>query len=253
MIFTPDCLAGQHVLITGSSSGLGRAAAIVAARHGARVVITGRDAGRLDSTLTQLDGNDHKAVAGELRTADETVDFVKAVVAEGGPLDGIFHAAGISMTLPVRLIKQKQIDEVFRSSVYGSYGIARAAAQKNVMNDGASLIFMSSISALKGHNGMTIYSSAKAAVDALVRSAAMELAPRRIRANSILCGAVYTEMYAREVDRMGPEWIAGIGAKHPLGFGQPDDVANVVIFLLSEASRWITGSAMAVDGGYMAQ
>lgn len=252
MIFRDDILAGKRLFVTGASSGLGRASAIAASKCGARVVISGRDRERLDDTLSQLSGEGHEALVADLRTADEAVENVKTIVKAGGPLDGVFHAAGISMTLPVRLIKQQQIDDVFRSSVYGAFGLTRAAAQKNVMNDGASVIFMSSISALKGHNGMTAYSSAKAAVDGLVRSAAMELAPRRIRVNSILCGAVYTEMYAREVDRMGPDWIASIGDKHPLGFGQIDDISNVVLFLLSDASRWITGSAMAVDGGYMA-
>jgi NAD(P)-dependent dehydrogenase (short-subunit alcohol dehydrogenase family) len=253
MIFTKDCLAGRRLLITGASSGLGRAAAVATASCGATLVISGRDASRLEETRASLPGTGHTSLATDFRTADETTEFIKGIVKQGGLLDGIFHAAGISMTLPVRLIKQQQIDEVFRSSVYGAFGISRAAAQKNVMRDSGSIIFMSSISALKGHNGMTVYSSAKAAVDGLVRSAAMELAPRNIRVNSILCGAVYTEMYAREVDRMGPEWIASIGAKHPLGFGQTDDISNAVIFLLSDASRWITGSAMAVDGGYMAQ
>jgi NAD(P)-dependent dehydrogenase (short-subunit alcohol dehydrogenase family) len=222
MTFTPDCLAGNKILITGASSGLGRAAAIATSRCGAELIITGRNAERLEGTLAELDGAGHSARVFEHDTADATADLVRDVVKQAGPLHGIFHAAGISMTLPVRLIKQQQIDAVFRSSVYAAYGLARAAAQKNLMQDGGSLIFMSSISALKGHNGMTIYSSAKAAVDALVRSAAMELAPRRIRVNSILCGAVFTEMYAREVDRMGQEWVDSIGNKHPLGFGQPE-------------------------------
>jgi NAD(P)-dependent dehydrogenase (short-subunit alcohol dehydrogenase family) len=253
MIFAPDCLDGRRIFVTGASSGLGKAAAIALSRHGAKLAISGRDSARLETCLSELEGEGHRAVVADFRTADEATDLVKSLVKDGGLLDGIFHAAGISMTLPVRLIKQQQIDEVFRSSVYGAFGISRAAAQKNVMSDGGSILFMSSISALKGHNGMTVYSSAKAAVDGLVRSAAMELAPRRIRVNSILCGAVYTEMYAREVDRMGPEWIASVGAKHPLGFGQTDDVSSAVIYLMSDAARWITGTAMAVDGGYMAQ
>jgi NAD(P)-dependent dehydrogenase (short-subunit alcohol dehydrogenase family) len=253
MIFSDNCLADRRVLVTGASSGLGRAAAIAMSNCGAKIILSGRDATRLEETRAQLSGSEHRAVSMDVRTADEMTDFVKSIVKEGGLLDGIFHAAGISMTLPVRLIKQQQLEEVFRSSVYAAFGIARAAAQKNVVRDGGSIVFMSSVSALRGHNGMTVYSSAKAAVDGLVRSAAIELAPRRIRVNSILCGAVYTEMYAREVDRMGPEWIASIGAKHPLGFGRTDDISSAVIYLVSNASRWVTGSAMPVDGGYMAQ
>lgn len=253
MIFTKDCLAGRRIFVTGASSGLGRAAAIGLSRCGAELILSGRDEGRLQDTRSQLEGGNHKSLLSDFTTVEAATDTVKKIVDEGGPLHGVFHAAGISMTLPVRLIKQRQLEDVFRSSVYGAFGIVRAAAQKNVMHDGGSLVFMSSISALKGHTGMTAYSAAKAALDGLIRSAAMETAPRRIRVNSILSGAVYTEMYAREVDRMGEEWIASVGAKHPLGFGETDDITNAVLFLMSDASKWITGTAMAVDGGYMAQ
>lgn len=253
MIFARDCLAKRTIFVTGATSGLGRAAAIGLSQHGARLVVSGRDPARLDATLAQLEGGGHFARVADFVDADQAADLVKAVVQEAGPLDGIFHAAGVSMTLPVRLIKQKQLDEVFRSSVFGAFGIVRAAAQKNAMSDGASIVLMSSISALRGHVGMTAYSGAKAAVDGLVRSAAMELAPRKIRINSLLCGAVYTEMYAREVERMGPEWIASIGARHPLGFGATDDISSALIYLMSPAARWITGTSIAIDGGYLAQ
>jgi NAD(P)-dependent dehydrogenase (short-subunit alcohol dehydrogenase family) len=253
MIFKQDCLAARNIFVTGATSGLGRAAAIALSQHGAKVTISGRDPERLAATATQLEGAGHGQLVADFTDADHAAELVKQVVKESGPLDGIFHAAGISMTLPLRLMKQKQLDDVFRSSVWGSFGIARAAGQKNMLNDGASIVLMSSISALRGHNGMSAYSGAKAAVDGLVRSAAMELAPRRIRINSILCGAVYTEMYAREVERMGPEWIESIGAKHPLGFGSTDDVSAAIIYLMSQAGRWITGTSIALDGGYLAQ
>lgn len=253
MIFKADSLAGKRFLVTGASSGLGRAAAVGLSQCGAKLVLSGRDPERLQLAAADLEGTGHQALPIDIGSADQMTDFVKSLVTDGSTLDGVFHAAGVSMTLPVRLIKQQQIEEVFRSSVYGAFGIIRAAAQKKVISDGGSIVLMSSISALRGHNGMTVYSSAKAAVDGLVRSAAMELSPRRIRVNSILCGAVYTEMYAREVERMGGDWIASIGAKHPLGFGHTDDITNAVVYLMSGASRWITGSTMAVDGGYMAQ
>lgn len=249
---TASELAGRRVVVTGASSGIGRATAVELARNGVRVVLTGRNRERLDETLNGLAGDGHRAVAAEIRDADATADLVKEVAREG-ELDGVFHAAGISMTRPVRLMKQQHLDDVFGPSVFGAFGLLRAAAQKNVMRDGGSIILMSSVSAAKGHTGMTAYSAAKAAVDGLVRSAAMELAPRRIRVNSILAGAVYTEMYAREVDRMGTDWIDAVGARHPLGFGAPADVARAVVYLLSDDARWITGTAMTVDGGYMAQ
>ena len=155
--------------------------------------------------------------------------------------------------MPVRMTKQQAVDDTFAPSVYGAFGIARAAGQKNVMAERSAIVLMSSISAERGHNGMMIYSAAKSAIHGLVRSAAVELAPKGVRVNALIAGAVYTEMYAREVERMGPDWIAGVGAKHPLGFGATDDITNAVAYLVSDAGRWITGTTWTIDGGYTAQ
>lgn len=253
MTFQPDLLAGRRVFVTGASSGLGRTAAVACATHGAELILSGRDADRLEETRAALPGSGHRCAVAEFTDADAAADLVKRVAGEAGPLDGIFHAAGVSQARAVRLVKQQHIDDVFRTAVDGSFGILRAAGSKGIMRDGGSVVLMSSISSQRGYDGMSVYSAAKAAVDAMVRSAALEFAGRAIRVNSIVAGAVYTEMYAREVERMGPDWIAGIGAKHPLGFGQPDDIAATVLFLLSNAARWITGTAMVVDGGYTAR
>ena len=252
MIFSNDCLAGRTIFITGGSSGLGRAAAQHMARCGARIVISGRDPDRLEATRSSLPGEGHAAVAADLVSVDDTAALVKSVAKEHGPLDGILHSAGVSLTLPVRMTKQHHVDEVFRSSVMGAYGVLSAAAQKNVMTDSSAVIFLSSISAIKGYGGMMVYGGAKSAVHGMVKSAAVELAPKKIRVNAIVCGSVYTEMYARHVDKMGEQWIADIAARHPLGFGEPEDVTNATIFLMSDAGKWITGTLMTVDGGYTA-
>lgn len=251
--FLPDLLSQRRVFVTGASSGLGRAAAIGLSRLGARVAICGRDEGRLAETLAQLEGDGHLSVPAPITDTDQTADLVKDVAKRFGALDGIFHAAGISLTMPVRMTKQQAVTDTFGPSVYGAFGIARAAGGKGVMAERSSVVLMSSISAERGHNGMMIYSAAKSAVHGLVRSAAVELAPKGVRVNALIAGAVYTEMYAREVERMGPDWIAGVGAKHPLGFGETDDITNAVAYLVSDAGRWITGTTWTVDGGYTAQ
>lgn len=251
--FVPDLLAERRIFVTGASSGLGRAAAIGLSQLGARVAICGRDEARLAATLEQLAGDGHLAVPATITDTDATAELVKDVSKRFGALDGIFHAAGISLTMPVRMTKQRAVEDTFGPSVYGSFGIARAAGQKNVMAERSSIVLMSSISAERGHNGMMIYSAAKSAVHGLVRSAAVELAPRGVRINALIAGAVYTEMYAREVERMGPDWIAGVGAKHPLGFGDTHDITNAVAYLVSDAGKWITGTTWTVDGGYTAQ
>jgi NAD(P)-dependent dehydrogenase (short-subunit alcohol dehydrogenase family) len=253
MIYRDDCLAGRCVLVTGASSGLGRAAAIGMASVGAKVILCGRDETRLGETLSQLPREGHGTVVASLTDADETSELVRSVAKQYGPLSGIYHAAGVSLTLPLRMTKQSHIDEVFGPSVHASFGITRAAGQKNVMAPGSSIVIMSSVSANRGHPGMMVYGGAKAAVHGLIKSAALELASRRIRINGIISGAVLTEMYIRHADTMGPDWIPSVGKRQPLGLGDPEDMTAAVIFLISDASKWITGTLMTVDGGYTAQ
>jgi len=252
-VFVPDLFVGRKILVTGASSGLGRAAAIGLSRLGATVAITGRDEGRLGDTRDQLSGDGHLIVAATLDDTDAVAATVRDVASSIGVLDGVFHAAGISLTMPVRMTKSRHVADTFGPSVYGAFGIVRAAGQKGVMAERSSIVLMSSISAERGHHGMMIYSAAKSALHGLVRSAAVELAPRGVRVNAIVAGAVYTEMYAREVERMGPDWIAGVAARHPFGFGDTDDITQAVAYLMSDAGKWITGSAWTIDGGYTAQ
>jgi NAD(P)-dependent dehydrogenase (short-subunit alcohol dehydrogenase family) len=187
----------------------------------------------------------------DLRDADAVTDWIKTLVEAHGPLAGVFHGAGIELVKPVRMMRQAHIEDVFSGSLYAAFGIARAAAQKNTMADGGSLVFMSSVAGSTGQAGMTAYSAAKAGIDGLVRSLACELAPRAIRANAIAAGAVETAMHARLTRSSGDEATAEYARSHLLGFGSAGDVANAAVFLLSAASRWVTGSVMVVDGGYM--
>lgn len=249
-VFSERCLAGGTYLVTGASSGLGRAAALAIAGAGARVIAGGRDAERLAATLDALPGSDHVAAAHALDDADVCADWVAQLAELHGSLRGVFHAAGTELIRPARMTRQAQLDETFGASLFAAFGIARAAARKGVMEDGASLVLMSSVAASTGQVGMTAYSAAKAGIEGLVRSLACELAPRRIRVNAIAAGAVRTAMHERLTRGSPDEAVAGYESSHLLGFGEPEDVAGAALFLLSGASRWITGTALAVDGGY---
>lgn len=249
-IFQPDALQGRNYLVTGASSGIGRATAALLSECGARVVINGRDEGRLNETFAQLAGVGHIVSAAALETADQTNDWLKSVLVASGPLDGMFHCAGIELIRPARMIKQTQLNDVLGSSLFAAFGIARALSAKNAMVDGGSLVYMSSVAGSTGQVGMSAYSAAKAAIDGMVRSLACELSAKKIRVNSIAAGAVHTAMHDRLTQGSGDEATMAYEQSHLLGFGEPQDVAQAALYLLSPASRWVTGTTMVVDGGY---
>jgi NAD(P)-dependent dehydrogenase (short-subunit alcohol dehydrogenase family) len=199
-----------------------------------------------------LTGEGHRALAADLADADSAADVVKQAAKESGPLDGVFHAAGTFSVLPVKVTKQRHLAEAFNASVFGAYGIARAAANRNVLADGGSIILMSSVAGERASSGLTAYSGAKAAISGLNRSLAAEFAPRRVRVNSIVASTVETEMHDRTLSNADMDYVEMNRARHPLGFGRPDDISDAAIFLLSDASRWVTGSSLVVDGGYLA-
>lgn len=253
MIFAKSLLSNQRVLVTGASSGIGRETAILLAQCGAQLVITGRNDERLAETLSLLEGDGHQAQTFDLSGEDDIADFLSKVTSNSNPLTGIFHAAGMELVRPIKLSKSKQFNDVFSSSVKSALALSRGAAARGVMTDGGALIFMSSVAAQSGQAGMAVYSAAKAAIDGMVRSLAVELASRRIRVNSIAAGAVITSMHERLAANATGDAMKVYEDRHLLGFGQPVDVAQVAAFMLSDAGRWITGATWAVDGGYLAR
>ena len=252
MIFTDQALAGQTILVTGASSGIGRATAKLVASCGARVVATGRDEARLNAAMADLPGRGHRQFVAELDDSDQVADLISATAIDLGGLTGIFHSAGSELILPARLTKTRQIGNVFGASVFGAFGIARAAARTNVMRPDSAIILMSSAAAQRGRAGMTAYSAAKAAIDGLTRSLACELAPKSIRVNSIAAGGVETEMHQRLAQGLSEGGIAAYESQHLLGFGRPEDIAAAAVFLLSPGARWVTGAVWTIDGGYLA-
>ncbi|MEH1777608.1 MAG: SDR family oxidoreductase [Nostoc sp.] len=250
-IFAPDALKGKLFLVTGSSSGLGKAAAKMIAECGGQVLASGRNKSRLAACIEAMAGTNHVALPFELSNADEVADWVKSIAGKYGSLSGIFHSAGSELVLPARMIKQSNLEHLLESNFFAAFGIARASSSKGVITDGGSIVFMSSVAGFRGQLGLSAYSAVKSGVDAMVRSLSCELAPRKIRVNSIMAAAVETEMHARLVVASSKEAISDYERKHLLGFGQPEDVANAVLFLLSDASRWVTGTNLVIDGGYM--
>lgn len=250
MTFASNSFVGRRIVVVGASSGLGRAAALALAGAGAELVLLGRNEDRLRSVADAAGGQAWRSVD---LADDNNADAVIRDIAVATPIDGIFHSAGTSLVAPMRLTKTHQIDDLFGAAVYGALGVARAASRRGVMRDGGAIVFMSSVSSLRGRRGMVAYSAAKAATSGLVRALAVELADRGIRVNSIAAGAIETEMHQDFASTVSEDMIANYRNLHPLGFGRAEDVANAVLFLLSDGARWITGVDLSVDGGYAAK
>jgi NAD(P)-dependent dehydrogenase (short-subunit alcohol dehydrogenase family) len=219
-------------LITGASSGLGASIAL-ALREKHEVMTLGR---RPTDTLQCL------AIGRDMQTVTDAIKF------RCDGLAGIIHCAGIELVSPLRMTPDHSYGEAMFAAD-SAFAILRAAASKGVMADGGSIVLMSSVAAHRSTAGMVAYSAGKGAIEAMVRSAAAELAPRRIRVNALAAGAFRSPMHDRITKRMPQAAQDAYSASHPLGFGSVEDVARAVLNLLDEP--WTTGTVRIVDGGYL--
>ena len=246
-----NCMNLEHkrILVTGASSGIGRACAICASQLGAAVIATGRRLDALDETLTQCDGNGHQAFAGDITSAE----FVRDLAEKSGKLDGLVHAAGIGPMCPVGMLTAEHVSEVIQTNYYSFLELMKYYSKNKYRNPHLSVVAISSVSAIVGWGGIVAYSGSKGAISASVRSLAIELAPKGIRVNAVCPSNIKTPMYAAVVETSDEESEKKIIARQPLGLGNPEQVAWPVCFLLSDAASFITGVNLPVDGGYLAQ
>ena len=239
-------LTGKTILITGASSGLGRQCAITASQHGATVFITGRNEERLLETYRQLPGPGHQMVRADLTLEQEIAKLVEQLP----ELNGVVYSTGISDLSPARFIKPEDISKTFNISFNASVLLtSQLLAKKKLAKNACSLVFISTISTRYPFVGGTMYISAKAALESYAKVLALELAPRGIRSNSISPAFVRTPMLDDTAEKYSEEAVRKIEAQQLLGLGEPEDVANPVVFLLSDAARWITASNLILGGG----
>lgn len=251
MQYNPFSLEGKHILITGASSGIGQACAEYCSKMGARVTLSGRDKERLAAVLETMEGDGHIIVPADVSDHSNVGIIVSKSVKDNGPIDGFIHSAGVELVLPLKLMKSEHYYRIFSVNVFAALEFAKNIAKKgNYNEDGCSLVFIASVAGIKGEAVKVGYSSSKAALINGVRSIANELAPKGIRANCVSPAVCLTKMSKAFLAKLDDENRMKIESKHPLGFGHPEDVAFSCGFLLSNTSKWITGSNLVVDGGY---
>lgn len=247
MKYNPYSLEGKTVLVTGASSGIGQSTAIECAKMGASVILTGRNEERLSLTLEKLEGTGHSKIVANLDDEAEIGNIVEIVP----QLNGCVCNAGIGLgTKPAVFYKKKELEQIFTTNTFSSALLLKGLVKKKKLLNPSSVVFTSSI---EGNpittigNGM--YGMSKAALTAFAKTAALELASKGIRCNIVTPGMIKTPLTAPNGE-LTQEQLDINAAKYPLGrFGDPQDVAWGIIYLLSDAACWITGSVLKIDGG----
>jgi NAD(P)-dependent dehydrogenase (short-subunit alcohol dehydrogenase family) len=245
-------LEGRTILVTGATSGIGKATAIYLSKLGARVVASGRNSARLDETLAALEGTDHIGRLFDLADLDAIVPWLKALCAEIGPLNGIAHCAGVQATRPIQAVKPDFVMDVLTQNLGAALMLAQAFRLKSCHGSPASLVYCSSSAALKTAPGNVVYAASKGGIVSAVKGLGVELVRDGVRVNAVAPAMVDTPMSDQFRTILSEENFQRVVDMHPLGLGRPDDVAAAIAFLLADTSRWITGSILSVDGGFLA-
>ena len=252
-MYNPFSLENKVIIVTGASSGIGAQCAIDCSKMGARVVLVARNEERLKQTLEQCEEpSRHMILPFDLSSSDGLKESIKDVVAKVGKINGVVNCAGMSSVTPLKLVTDELLDQFFRTNVYSAINLSKEVTRISNYDKehGCSIIFFASIMGLCGEKCKTMYSATKGALIAAARSMACELAKNKVRVNVVSPGAIETPINAKLPHMADPELRKELEEKHLLGLGECSDIANACIYLLSDASKWVTGQNIVVDGGY---
>ena len=246
MNYNPFSLEGKTILVTGASSGIGRATAVECSKMGAKLVVTGRNAGNLQETIDLLEGEGHLQIIADLSSSDGIQSLVEATAV----LDGLVNNAGYNVMQLMPFIKEEEANRIFRVNSLAPILLTNQIVKKKKIRNGGSIVFTSSISSIGICTpGNCLYSATKGALSAFMKNAAIDLASKKIRCNAVVPGMVETALMSEKSFITDEQWEANRQIYPLKRFGCPKDVALGIVYLLSDASSWVTGTELVIDGG----
>lgn len=243
--FNPFSLNEKTVLVTGASSGIGRETAVVCSKMGAKVIITARNVGRLEETFAKLQGDGHQVIPADISDQEQ----IEILANEVPALDGIVHCAGVGDRTMLKMAREKDIERVMKANFDGPVLLQRGLLKKKKVNPSASIVFIASRAPFAPTPGNGLYAASKGALIAYAKVLGLELANQLIRVNCVCPAMVWTELVQRDAELTGANYHEAEKAYPLKRYGSPEDVANLVVYLLSDASSWMTGSCIDITGG----
>lgn len=255
-IFKSKIFNGKTIIVAGASSGIGRSVSEKIAKLNGNVILISRRAEKLKAVATSINksnNQNHYYYSCDLANYDLTLDLFQKIKKNHKPIDGIVWAAGSELIKITRLTTKNDIHNTFGTIYNGLLSAAKIFCSNKFWSDsGGTMVLISSVSSIRSNNGMLVYSTAKASLKGALKSLSLDLSKYKTRINSILLGAVETEMHNRITKNFNDKILNDYKNKHLFGFGKVDDITPMVIFLLSEGSSWMTGSEITLDGGFTA-
>jgi len=242
---TTFSLKNRTILVTGASSGIGFETCRVIGDMGGNVIATGRNEQKLIALMESLANDRHRYIVADLSIEADRAAIINSL----NGIDGFVHSAGVVMLAPLKFIKEAVMDEIYSINYKSVVLLMQALVKNKKLNKGASVVFISSIAGMFGMKGNGMYAGTKGALISVTKVFANELAGQKIRVNCVAPGMVRTAITQETVNQLSEEVVALDESKYPLGYGEPEDVANPVCFLLTDASKWITGQTLVLDGG----
>lgn len=249
-MWNPYDFTGKRILVTGASSGIGRATAVRLSEQGAEVYLFARNEKAMNETLSMMTGSGHRCFLKDFSESGGFKEIFDDIVSDGHKIDGLVYCAGIANILPVTLLNKKTMDESMTTNLYSFIEMV-GLLSKRKYHDSANIVGVSSISTLYPQKCQGLYVATKSAMNSLASSLAIELADKGIRINTVMPAATNTKMLQDSLENKSEQEIKDAIFQQVLGLIEPEDVADIILFLLSDASRKITGREIFADAGYL--